>query len=41
MVKTLCNSSEVLAHKVPDNADTVYIEEGIRIKLVSVGMLVY
>ena len=36
------NSSEVLAHKVPDNPDTAYIEEGIRIKpAINVGMLVY
>lgn len=35
-VNTLCES-EVLAHKVSDNAETAHIEEGIRIKPVNVG----
>ena len=35
-VNTLCES-EVLAHKVADNADTAHIEEGISIKPVNVG----
>lgn len=36
-VNTLCES-EVLAHKVSDNAETTHVEEGIRIKPVNVGM---
>lgn len=36
-VNTLCES-EVLAHKIADNADIAHVEEGIRIKPVNVGM---
>lgn len=35
-VNTLCES-EVLGHKVADNAETAHVEEGIRIKPVNVG----
>lgn len=35
-VNTLCES-EVLTHKIADNADTAHVEEGIRIKPVNVG----
>lgn len=35
-VNTLCES-EVLSHKIADNADTAHVEEGIRIKPVNVG----
>ena len=35
-VNTLCES-EVLGHKVSDNAETAHVEEGIRIKPYNVG----
>ena len=36
-MNTLCES-EVLSHKIADNAETAHVEEGIRIKPVNVGM---
>jgi cell division control protein 11 len=39
-VNTLCES-EVLAHKISDDPDTAHVEEGIRIKPVNVGELLF
>ena len=39
-VNTLCES-EVLGHKVADNAETAHVEEGIRIKPVNVGQFCF